>query len=835
MDNPRPAKPALPQKYLVIHGHFYQPPRENPWIEEIELQQSAHPFHDWNQKINFECYQPNSMARIYDSSGRIVDLVNNFELISFNFGPSLLSWLEKHDFYTYEKIIQADQRSRKLFSGWGNAIAQGYNHLIMPLATERDRITQIKWGIYDFKYRFGREPAAMWLPETAVDNSTLRDLVHEGLKFVILSPTQAQAIKRLGKKEWQDVSDGSIDTTRAYRYFLPDEPGKYIDIFFYNDNLAKSISFGDALRNADNLIHQLEEAYSPDKKAPQLINLATDGETFGHHKIFGDLTLAYTLKIRAQQAGFTITNYAEYLSKHPPKHEVRIKPGANGRGTSWSCIHGVERWRSDCGCHTGGSPDWNQAWRQPLREALDTIRDKLALIFEQQAAKYLKDVWGARDAYISVILDRSPQNVRRYLAEWQTHELNPDERICAIKLLEMERHAMLMYTSCGWFFSEVSGIETVQIIKYAARAIQLAQEFTNEHLEELFITMLAKVPSNIPRYGTAEGVYKKLVEPYKADFAKVVNHYAISSLFSDYQDVEQLYCYRVQRLDYRRESFGELTLVMGHIRILADITQETVSTYFALLRFGLYDFRCSAKSFDHHSEYLRIKKELFGRITSAHVLDLINLLEKYFGKQYLSLKDLFLEGRRRIVHLLTEDALKRFGSAYREVYEENRRLVEVFKQVELPLPTEYLTSAEYTLNHQLKEEIAKLEAPLSIDKFERAFDILQRAQELGIELKREFPQKMLAEYLVQRITRLKKEGIRLDILLEIEVILQAAQRLKLNMDKRIAQDIYFRVLKEHKELLAERESRTRHSLVAQKMATIGYSLGFNMEGYLKHS
>lgn len=830
MDSHRSTKASSKHKYLVIHGHFYQPPRENPWIEEIEIQQSARPFHDWNQRINFECYQPNSMARIYDSSGKIVDLVNNFELISFNFGPTLLSWLEKYDPYNYEKIIQADRMSQKLFSGHGNAIAQAYNHMIMPLANKRDRLTQIRWGIYDFRYRFGRNPAAMWLPETAVDHHTLRDLISEGLKFVILSPIQAQAISPLGRKDWRDVSDNSIDTTRPYRYLMPHEPEKYIDIFFYQGHVAHRISFGDALENADKLVYQLEGAVSADNKSPQLINVATDGETFGHHKTFGDLTLAYTLKVKAKEVGFTITNYAEYLSKHPPEFEVKIKLGQKGRGSSWSCSHGVERWRSDCGCRTDGGANWNQAWRKPLRKALDTVSDKLALIFEEQGAKYLKDVWAARDAYIETVLNRSPLNIERYLAFYQSHELTPEERILVLKLMEMQRHAMLMYTSCGWFFSEVSGIETVQIIRYAARAIQLAQEFTSEDIEGLFLKMLAKVPSNIPRYGNGREIYRKLVTPDKVDLDRVANHYALSSLFEDYEEIEQLHCYRVQRLDYRQETTGELTLVMGHINICSDITRESVSPYFVLLRFGLYDFRCSIKNFRRHSEYLEAKDILFSRFAGIHVLDLNALLEKYFGKHYFSLKDLFLEERRKIVHLLSRDVLKKLGLAYQGFYEENQGMAQVYKQVELPLPVEYLTSAEYTLNYQLEEEFAKPLAPLTLDKFERVFDIINRAQYLDIELKPESAQKVLHDILLERIMKLEDE-IRPGLLQEIENILQVIRELRLDIDMRIAQDIYFRVLKEHKKDLVQKG--TKGSL-AQKMISVGDSLGFNVNTYLNH-
>ncbi len=828
MSSRQPVKPATSQKYLVVHGHFYQPPRENPWIEEIEIQQSAAPFHNWNQKIDFECYQPNSMARIYDEKNKIVDLVNNFELMSFNFGPTLLSWLEKYNPYTYEKIIRADHVSRQLFSGHGNAIAQGYNHLIMPLATERDRLTQIRWGVADFKHRFGRDPEAMWLPETAVNNQTLRDLIHEGLKFVILSPWQAQAIKRLERREWHEVSDGHIDTTRPYRYFVPDAPGKYIDIFFFQAELSGNISFGSALQNADTLVNSIEQAYFPHKKFPQLVNVATDGETFGHHKTFGDLTLAYTLKVKAAQMGIKITNYAEYLEKYPPQFEVKIKLGESGDGTSWSCAHGVERWRSDCGCHTDGPDDWNQAWRKPLRGALDAVRDKLTLIFEQEASKYFKDIWQARDAYIRIILDRSSPNINRYLADYQIHKLTPAAKILALKLLEMERHAMLMYTSCGWFFSEVSGLETVQIIKYAARAIQLAQEFTDEDLEGKFLKMLAKAPSNIARYGNGRGIYNKLVQPYKVDFAKVTSHYAISSIFEDYPEVAHLYCYRVQRLDYRQQSFGNLTLVMGHIKISSEITRESVSTYFALLRFGVYDFRCSVKCSGRNAEYLKIKNELFGQFSKVHVLELNELLDKYFGRHYLSLKDLFLEERRQIVNLLSRDVLKKLESAYYEFYEENWGMVEVFKQVELPLPAEYLTSAEYILNQQLNQEVARLESPFTMKKFGRVFEILQRAEELELTLKAEASQKTLDDFLLQRVNKLKA-GIKLNLLQEIDTILQVDQKLRLGADKRIVQDIFFGVLKEYKKSLAKQRAGDKQSLVTKKMASIAQGLGFNIE------
>ena len=360
------------EKFLTIHGHFYQPPRENPWLEAIELQDSALPFHDWNERINKECYNPNSVSKIVDSRNRILDIVNNYEHMSFNFGPTLLSWMEQFAPLTYERIIKADIESTGEHDGHGNAMAQVYNHIIMPLANENDKITQVKWGIRDFEYRYGRKPEGMWLAETAVDDDTLRVLEENGIKFTVLSPYQALKVRKEGDKKWTDVSWGNIDPARSYRYYIKSAPGKFIDLFFYDGAISKSVAFDELLKDGNKFAKRLKDGISDCRDYPQLINIATDGESYGHHTKFGDMALAYVLQIKAKEEGFKITNFGEYLAKYRSDYEVDIK-----QASSWSCFHGVGRWKEDCGCSTGGHPGWNQKWRKPLRDALDYLRDEL--------------------------------------------------------------------------------------------------------------------------------------------------------------------------------------------------------------------------------------------------------------------------------------------------------------------------------------------------------------------------------------------------------------------------------------------------------------------------
>jgi alpha-amylase/alpha-mannosidase (GH57 family) len=397
-------------RFICIHGHFYQPPRENPWLEAVETQDTAHPYHDWNERITAECYAPNASSRILDARDRIIKIVNNYASISFNFGPTLLSWLEQREPETYAAILDADRLSRERYGGHGSAIAQVYNHMILPLANERDKRTQVRWGIRDFERRFGRKPEGMWLPETAVDVASLEALAAEGIAFTILEPRQAKRWRHSSSKEWVDA-DGAIDPTIPYRCPLPS--GRSINIFFYDGPIARAVAFENLLARGENLAHRLLSAFSESRGHPQLVNIATDGETYGHHHPNGDMALAYALDYLNEHKLVRTANYGQFQAENPPVHEVEIAPK-----TSWSCGHNLGRWERDCGCSTGGGTGWNQQWRAPLRKALDWLRDECISIFETNAAPLLRDPWAARDAYVDVVLDRTDDNVQKFVSQW---------------------------------------------------------------------------------------------------------------------------------------------------------------------------------------------------------------------------------------------------------------------------------------------------------------------------------------------------------------------------------------------------------------------------------
>lgn len=525
---------ALPMNALIIHGHFYQPPRENPWTGTVDSEPGARPFHDWNERIHAECYQPNMAARIVDANTGTERIVNNYAHISFDFGPTLLAWLEKQHRETYKRIIAADSESTGKHGGHGNAISQAYNHTILPLCNERDRRTQIRWGLADFTHRFGREPEAMWLPETACNDHVLGLLIDEGLRFVILAPQQAARVRtgRTGipachtyadsqsaepEGEWQSVSADSIatiDTSVPYRYFHRDGSGRSIAVFFYDQELARGIAFEQALDSSTSLVDGFALAAERDGRAGLLVNVATDGESYGHHHKFGELCLAYAVEVDAPARGFWITNYGEYLDQNPPAAEVEISNGSEGEGSSWSCTHGVSRWIRDCGCHTGGAQGWNQAWRQPLRNALNFLRDEVATYFEATRGDMFVDPWAARDEAIELILDQEKSR-EEFLRRHAPRELDRIEEQRALALLELQRNTLLMYTSCGWFFSDISGIEPMQILKYACRAIELMGQLGLPSPREGFLEILAGAKSNRPELGNGADIYRRLVEPLR--------------------------------------------------------------------------------------------------------------------------------------------------------------------------------------------------------------------------------------------------------------------------------------------------------------------------------
>ena len=692
-------------RYVCVHGHFYQPPRENPSLEAIELQDSAYPYHDWNERITEECYAPNAVSRLLDSQQRIMKLTNNYSTMSFNFGPTLLSWLQANSPSVYQAILEADRISRQTFSGHGSALAQAYNHVIMPLANYRDKVTQVRWGIKDFEHRFGRRPKGMWLPETAVDTETLGVLAAHGIKFTILAPRQARRVRQRGARSWKDVSGGRIDPSRAYLCRLPSRQS--INLFFYDGPISQAVAFEGVLNDGGRFAERLLSGFSAERSWPQLVHIATDGESYGHHHRHGEMALTYALHHIQSNELAELTNYAQYLQRHPPDHFVEVFDN-----TSWSCVHGVERWRSNCGCNSGGHGEWNQEWRAPLRAALDWLRDTVAGRYVEKAASLLKDPWEARDQYIEVILDRSPKNVDRFFSEHASRPLDDREKITALKLLELQRHALLMYTSCGWFFDEISGIETVQVIHYAGRVVQLAQELFGGPIESDLLERLKSAKSNIPEHGDGAQIYEKWVRPANVDMTKLAAHYAISSVFEPYSDHTQVYCYDVHREDYSTNTEGKMRLAVGRARFTSKITRDSANFSFGALHLGDYNVRSGVRPFNDHQDSQDPVKGLTEAFARADSTEVTRLLEAGFGGQIYSLKSLFRDEQRKIVNLVLEETLAEAAASYRSIYENRAPLIRFLNGLGIPLPRAFQAAADVALNSQLRQAFKRPELDL---------------------------------------------------------------------------------------------------------------------------
>lgn len=816
--------------FLTIHGHFYQPPRENPWLEAIELQDSALPFHDWNERINKECYNPNSVSKIVDSRNRILDVVNNYEYMSYNFGPTLLSWMEQFAPLTYERIIKADIESISEHNGHGNAIAQVYNHIIMPLANEHDKETQIKWGIRDFEYRFGRKPEGMWLAETAVDDDTLRILEANGIKFTILSPYQADKFKKKGDKEWTDVSWGNIDPARSYKYNIKSAPGKSIDLFFYDGAISRSVAFDELLKDGNKFIKRLKEGVSDCRDFPQIVNIATDGESYGHHTKFGDMALAYVLKVKAKDEGFKITNYAEYLDKYRSDCEVEIK-----QASSWSCFHGVGRWKEDCGCSTGGHPGWNQKWRKPLRDALDYLRDELVIIFEQEGPKYFDNVWEIRNKYIDVILDRNEMNVKKFQQENFKSDLSDEQKVHAMELLEIQRQAMLMYTSCGWFFSEISGIETVQIMKYAARAMQLATKFSNKDLETHFLEILSEAKSNIPEHGTGKDIFERFVKPSIVTTKQIASLWALSSLYQDFEDEESVYCYTIKKEAYKKVQKGSSTFVVGHIEIQSKITLQKSNVMFALMQYSGGDFHCAIKEYSDDFEFNKIKTNLIKTFLMNPLTEIIRSMDECFGKEYFTLKDIFIEERRKILQILLKGKLEKFSQTYQVMYDEGKGSIYHLQGLGLKIPDEFKISAAYALSHKFNDIVVHSGGFLDDDSIQQAMDINYEAKKIDIQLDKTPSNKIFSKKIQQNINRLVHsfEIQQADVLLEI---FDSINKLELQIDISEAQNIYFSKIYHKIGDIIESgtaNKRATNKKFIEMLLEIGENLNINTEFYRK--
>ena len=734
-------------RFVCIHGHFYQPPRENPWLEEVEIEDSAYPYHDWNERITAECYAPNAASRILDTDKRIIDIVNNYAGISFNFGPTLLTWLERNQPEVYAAILEADKDSINRFSGHGSAIAQVYNHIIMPLASRRDKRTQIIWGIKDFIFRFKRRAEGMWLPETAVDIETLDLLAEQGIVFTILSPQQARRTRPISDSRWTDVSTGTIDCSRPYLCSLPS--GGSIVIFFYEETIAREVAFSRLLENGEGFANRMMDYFSRHQKQSGLLTIASDGETYGHHHRFGDMALAYALHHLESRNLARITIYGEYLSTYPPTHQVEII-----ENTSWSCPHGVERWRSDCGCCTRGSgiqvtphhppgpspvPDTppadrsceiisKQTWRAPLREAMDWLCQNLAVVYGERMGSYVSDPWQARDDYIDIILDRSPQNIEAFFSNHAVRALSKEDKVQALKLLEMQRNGMLMYTSCGWFFEDIDGIESVQIMRYACRAMQLVREVTGVDPEPEFIHILEKTPANVPEQGNGAQVYKNYVQTAVVELSRVGFHYALSSLIAGSPETIRIKNYTIRNEAYERAESGDFRLALGKVFLRSDTTWEENTLMFAVLHPGNHNFIGGAREYVDEKTYATMRDAFMDVFSKSDISRLILCLEEHYGSHSYTLRHLFKDGQRKVLSAILDATLADMESAFRHIYKQFFPILSAMREMQISPPKVLEDPVWYIINLDLKkilsakdpdtQRLAVLVAEMTKGKFE---------------------------------------------------------------------------------------------------------------------
>jgi alpha-amylase/alpha-mannosidase (GH57 family) len=763
-------------KHICIHGHFYQPPRENAWLEEVEFQDSAYPYHDWNDRITAECYAPNTASRIVDSENRILNLINNYSKISFNFGPTLCAWLEKHRPEVLEGIVAADKISKERFSGHGSAIAQVYNHMIMPLASREDKYTQVYWGIIDFEKRFGRFPEGMWLPETAVDIETLEVLAELKIRFTILAPRQARRVKQQVKgARWHEVKE-SINPRMPYQCELPS--GRSIALFFYDGPISQEMAFGGLLNNGETFANRLLSAFDEGNDAGQLVHVATDGESYGHHHKHGDMALSYCLHHIESLDHVQLTNYGEFLEKFPPTHLVEIH-----ENSSWSCVHGIERWRSNCGCNSG-RVGWTQEWRAPLREALDLMREKIDPLFEAESSRFLTDPWRARDGYIDVILDRSEEPINRFLAAQAGRELGPAEKIAALTLLEIQRNRMLMYTSCGWFFDEISGIETTQIMQYAARAIQSVEAYFHVPLETRFLEMLEKAPSNTLKNGAE--AYVLYVKPASLDLQRVGAHYAIASLFAEHSLSSRIYCYTVESDFYRKFEAGKFTLAVGRAKTTSTLTWNHETLSFAVLHFGDHNIAGGVRDYQGEPDFSAMVTEISAAFDRADMTEVIQLMLKHFGNNNYSVWHLFKDEQRKVLGEILKDTLESVEVSLREIYEENYSVMNFLQSLHTPIPPAFLLASEYAVNAELKRLFEA--SDIDLDRLET---LIQQVEKWSFTVDAKAIQLAASEWINTRVTQLASLPDGTEVLERLDATLRLLQRMELELDVWKAQNTYF--------------------------------------------
>ncbi len=719
---------------FVVHGHFYQPPRENPWTGILDREPSAAPHHDWNERVFLECYRSNAYARILDERGRVLRIVNNYEHMSFNFGPTILSWMEAHHPITYGRILHADAVSRER-RGFGNALAQAYNHTILPLDHPRDARTQVRWGLIDFKKRFGRKADGMWLPETAASDDVLAILAEEGVGFTILSPYQAARTRELGSTQWSRVPPRS---NRPYRWLHHDGSGRFVDIFFFDAGKAKEVAFERALSTSQRFMDMLAAGTS------DVAAIATDGETYGHHFIYGDRTLAHAFEREGPHRGVEFTNYAVVRSESIPTHEVELVEG----GSAWSCAHGVGRWSRDCGCSSGGGPGQHQRWRAPLRAALAWLRDQTHEVYEEEASALLADPWDARDAYAEV-MHEGPATFEKWSRRFSRKNLSNDDLIRTRTLLEMERQSLLMFTSCAWFHHDVSGIETAQVLKYASRCMDFMEELGRPPVESSFLEALQDAESYIPDEGTGSDVYRRAVSRARVTPKRAVAHIGIESLLEEPANGGRIGGHSFELARFERGQSGPFTLSCGWVKLISESTSRPYQLAFAALHLGGIDFYGTVTDRIGKEAFPELSRNLLDALDESSLPSIVRRMHEIFGPEEFQLTDLLPEGAESLANKVFESLVSRFSEAYANLYRDHGRTLDMLHGAGFKLPAELRAAAEFTLKQRFQEEIARQGQSQDPGAYWHAIEIAQQVTASGYKIDRTEATRVF-EHLVNR-------------------------------------------------------------------------------------
>ena len=773
-----------PNHHLAIHGHFYQPPRENPWLGIIEEQESAHPFCNWNSRICAECYNPLTCSPVCDESHRTTDLFNCYAHISYNFGPTLLSWLDKYYPYTVERLKIADKIAQNSYDGFGSAMAQVYNHQILPLSDAKDKHTQIIWGIKEFYFRFNRKPSAMWLSETAIDMNTVRALIDHGIKYIILSPLQASYTRKFGEFEWTGVPDGTIDTRTPYRLFEVDGGGRthfnrYLDVLFYDKNISTKISFEHLLTDNKKLEWLIKERYSEEATLPQLVLIATDGEIYGHHEKNGNKHLANVINQLLGTGNCSVTNLDKFLDNNKPSQEVKLWEGVDGKGSSWSCSHGVGRWHTDCGC-SDGPHEYNQQWREHLRNAFDELRFNIRKICETISSELLYDFTDARNDYISIILEPTQEMRDRFLERHAKEKLSKNGQIKLWKILEADRNAMLMYTSCGWFFSDISGFEPQQNMRYALRAAELAQDFSDYNLISLLQDRLKKASSNISNMGTGEDIFNKFILPTRYTTKHLT---AVFALLNLYKLPLPKYDSKVVLSNIEISNKNEMLFITGSSICTDKFTLEKKEHYFL----GFSDLKTLNTGVCFTNDITEARK-----MTGLNIKELLILL----NNEGIKASALPYNERKLLNNKILDRALTEADQNLHNFFSSHKTIFEHFTANKLPIPAHLKEIGEEALSFKLKQCIQAgiTQEILSDDCINEVHNIKEQANICGLNINMSDSSRIIAKFFSNKLSGLLNDLSEdsISIVLNLLAFIQDNEFWLENWDELL--DIYWSIL-----------------------------------------